>query len=399
MITIYYLLDKREAYKKSKAVPIIADVKYNHNGNREGFRFSTGITCNPRNFIKQSIHGREPNSDSKNTYLQRMTDAAQRIYLNGTAKGVLPGKDAFKTKIKAILTEAGTEKTTLDYLCDYIDHLKAKGKSHHTTLGMERLKVILQDMQGKVSIAFEHIDLKFETAMLRELQGKGYNINTVGTYIKRLKMFLNWCVKNNLHRNMIYKQFEIKIEDREIIALTELEVEAVAKLDIPKHKFIEKGMKLSRDWFVIATQTGLRFSDWHKIGEAEIIQADGGFDIKITTRKTGAKVVIPVSRLLYRILKEYDFSPPAPPSNQKFNKNLKEIVKKAKIKKPISSHSGRKTFCTIQYRKGVPVPWIMKISGHRTEKEFYKYIGVDGTENAALVREKNAEFQISHMSA
>ena len=182
-------------------------------------------------------------------------------------------------------------------------------------------------------------------------------------------------------------------------ALSVTEIAGIASLSFPTHRHIEKGMKLSRDWFIIASQTGLRYSDWHSLAEAKMVPADGGFDLHITTKKTGAKVVIPVSRLLYRVLKEYDFSPPAPPSNQKFNENLKEIAKKAKIKKPISSHSGRKSFCTVQYRKGVPVPWIMKISGHRTEKEFYRYIGVDGTENADLVRKQNAEFRINQMSA
>lgn len=398
MITIYYLLDKRAAYKKSKQVPIIADVDYKVSGGRQHFRFSTGITCNPKNFIKGQIHGREPNADSKNTYLKSLSKAAEKIYLDGISAGLLPDRATFKARIKAAVTDADTEKTTLQYLDEYIDHLKAKGKSYHTIRNIEQLKNLLTEMQGKgVSLAFDHIDLRFETAMLKAMAGKKHN--TKANYVKRLKMFLNWCTKNNANRNLIYKQFEINETPGEIIALSETEIAAIASLSIPTHRHIEKGMKLSRDWFIIASQTGLRYSDWHSLAEAKMVPADGGFDLHITTRKTGAKVVIPVSRLLYRVLKEYDFSPPAPPSNQKFNENLKEIAKKAKIKKPISSHSGRKSFCTIQYRKGVPVPWIMKISGHRTEKEFYRYIGVDGTENADLVRKQNAEFRINQMSA
>ena len=36
----------------------------------------------------------------------------------------------------------------------------------------------------------------------------------------------------------------------------------------------------------------------------------------------------------------------------------------------------------------------MKIIGHRTEKEFYRYIGVDKEENADMVRTMHDRFKI-----
>lgn len=397
MITIYFLLDKRKAYKSSKAVPVLADVEYDHNGHKLQFRFSTGLTCNPKLMKDQQIRSAEPNSDQKNAVLKNISRIGERIYYEGIEKGILPDRETFKARIKSLLTDAKTEKTTIDHLDSYIDHLKTKQKSKHTTLGMSRLKALLEELQTKaISIHFDSIDLEFETSMLKLLQEKKFNGNTQGSYVKRLKMFLNWCVKNNLTRNLIFKQFEITEEAGEIVALTELEIESIAKLDIPVHKHIQKGLKLSRDWFIISTQTGLRFSDLHKVCEAVIAPVDGGYNLSITTKKTGAKVVIPVSRLLYDTLKEYNFSPPSPPSNQKYNENLKTIAGSAKLKKEISSHTGRKSFATIQYREGVQVAWIMKLTGHRTEKEFYKYVGVGLDENASLVRGKNVKFQIEH---
>lgn len=228
------------------------------------------------------------------------------------------------------------------------------------------------------------------------LNDREYGVNTVSAYIKRLKMFMNWAAKNNLHQNQIYKLFEMQEEAREIIALSEPEVEQIACLNIPVHKHIESGgTKICRDWFIISTQTALRYSDFPKLALAldKIIQVPGGFDIAIKTTKTKTDVVIPVSRLLYKILTEYNFKIPLPPSNQKYNAGLKRIAKLAGLNKEISSHTGRKTFCTTMYRRGVPVAQIMKISGHKTEKEFYKYIGVGLTENAALVRETSSDFQ------
>ena len=40
----------------------------------------------------------------------------------------------------------------------------------------------------------------------------------------------------------------------------------------------------------------------------------------------------------------------------------------------MSSHTGRRSFCTNFYNEGVAIAAIMSISGHQTEKEFRKYI-------------------------
>ena len=40
----------------------------------------------------------------------------------------------------------------------------------------------------------------------------------------------------------------------------------------------------------------------------------------------------------------------------------------------ISSHSGRRSFCTNYYQQDVNIHAIMAISGHKTEKEFLKYV-------------------------
>src|SRR5690606_16547168 len=104
------------------------------------------------------------------------------------AAGLLPDRATFKARIKAAVTDADTEKSTLQYLDEYIDHLKAKGKSYHTIRNIEQLKNLLTEMQGKgISLAFDHIDLRFETAMLKAMAGK--NHNTKANYVKRLKMF------------------------------------------------------------------------------------------------------------------------------------------------------------------------------------------------------------------
>jgi len=43
----------------------------------------------------------------------------------------------------------------------------------------------------------------------------------------------------------------------------------------------------------------------------------------------------------------------------------------------VTSHTARRSFCINEYLAGTPVYLIMKISGHKREKDFYEYVRID----------------------
>ena len=51
----------------------------------------------------------------------------------------------------------------------------------------------------------------------------------------------------------------------------------------------------------------------------------------------------------------------------------------------ISTHTARRTGATLMYLEGLDTLSIMKITGHKTEKEFKKYIRVNEEENALIL--------------
>lgn len=396
MISIYFKLDKRGSKKEVKVGGI---VKYTFNDQLITFRFPTDITCGRKNFKGQRFSPGESESALKNERLKKIKDSFRSVYTSGLNSGQLPGPDDFKSKVISMINTVTREKTIIDHLDDYISNIVAKNKSRSFIHNMRLMKIVFETLKSQgVQVDFNSIDNRFETAFREYLKEKKYAINTIRGYINRLKIFMNWGFRNNLHRNLIFKQFEMKEEKIDVISLTELEVEKIANLKLPTHKHIKHGgLKVIRDWIIIATQSALRYSDWKKLNAESIIPlADGfNFNISIKTTKTKAATIIPVNRLLKKILDEYNFNPPPPPSLQKCNKGLGKIAQLAGINKTITTHTGRKTFCTIQYRKGVPVPFIMKISTHKTEKEFYKYIGVSLIENASLVRSMVSDFNLA----
>ena len=57
----------------------------------------------------------------------------------------------------------------------------------------------------------------------------------------------------------------------------------------------------------------------------------------------------------------------------------------------VSSHTARRTACTNMFLKGIPTIAIMKISGHKKESTFMKYIKITAEENADYIAENYAE--------
>ena len=60
--------------------------------------------------------------------------------------------------------------------------------------------------------------------------------------------------------------------------------------------------------------------------------------------------------------------------SKKGGKQKKEYINKNQL---IDSHTARRSFCTNMYLKKMPMFDIMLFSGHKTEREFRKYICID----------------------
>ena len=159
--------------------------------------------------------------------------------------------------------------------------------------------------------------------------------------------------------------------------------------------------------FLIGAFTGLRVSDFRRL---EDVNFNSGY-LKVTTRKTGAPVVIPIHPIVKEILEnDFNFSRHIP--DQKINKHIKKICRLAKITEKIqtttihanrpiktitekcdlvTTHTARRSAATNMFKAGIPSISIMKITGHTTEKSFMKYIKITEEENAELLK-KHAFF-------
>jgi integrase len=235
----------------------------------------------------------------------------------------------------------------------------------------------------------------------------GLSVNTVGKQFKNLKVFMNWCFDNDIYTPFSLKHIITKTEEVDNIYLKENELDDLEKLHL-----VDKTESLVRDLFLIGCETGLRFNDFSSLRKEYL--KDG--EIHLRPKKTEGKVlynnvVIPVRGRLKRILKKYDNIPPQFSYKKitTFNKITRKLCDKANIKDDIilikneggkrtensfkkyelaSSHTCRRTFCTLKYLKGMEAQDIMLFSGHKTERAFKRYLKLDALDAA----KRNAHF-------
>jgi integrase len=71
-------------------------------------------------------------------------------------------------------------------------------------------------------------------------------------------------------------------------------------------------------------------------------------------------------------------------SHKKGNKDIITIKPKYLW---ITSHTCRRSFCTNEFLAGTPAELVMKISGHKSLRDFYKYIRISPEEAGQKIRE------------
>lgn len=264
---------------------------------------------------------------------------------------------------------------------------------------------IKQDSRYK-KLDFKDFDIEFYDDFKQFLtEKKLMAVNTVGARIKNLKAVLNHAYENevNTYLNFKKKRFKVTKEQTDAIYLSVEELNIIEQLDLSSKPHLDR----VRDIFLIGCWTGVRFSDLKQIRPETIKSDSQGLFIEVIAQKTGNPVVIPILPVVQRILDKYKGSLPRPISNQKMNNHLKEIGQLAGLNtqesktitkagqritttkskfEVMTTHTARRSFCTNNYLAGVSSITIMAISGHKSEKEFLRYIKVTPREHANLIR-------------
>jgi integrase len=236
--------------------------------------------------------------------------------------------------------------------------------------------------------------------MRRNIKIRGLKRNSIGTSIKQLRIFVRDRVRRKIIAPIDLTDFKILDEETDAIYLTPAEIDAIYKVDLSAHPHLGR----FRDMFVLGCLTGLRFSDYSSLRPEDIRNG-------MLYKKQGKSdhwVVIPLRATAFDIIVNRFNSKIPKTTNEELNRHIKKIGQLAGINIPIkvsykkgnqdiivtkpkyawiTSHTCRRSFCTNEFLAGTPPELIMKISGHKSLKDFYKYIRITPEEAGKKIQE------------
>lgn len=423
----FFLKDARAARTNIYIIVRIAGQRY---------KKSTGIMIDPKywNNSSQTIRDTKEMRSAKifNNRLKEWRRAADMVCDEIVAGNGICLPDEFWDRVAVVMNGVEDVKPQLfgDYFKAYIERRKAAGGSRNTLKKYVTAYNRFCDFErhSHRHYRFADINMRFHEKFRSYILSHGYVDNYFGALMSCIKVAYRDARDvdhlHNLHETELRgfsapfttsKSIYLSSDELQAIADVDITAEALVAMDPELAKLSEQKMRLKvaalrlvRNKFLLGAYTALRVSDFNRLSKINI---DGDF-FRITTRKTGAAVVIPIHPVIRRMMAE-GFDIATPITDQKINLHIKEVARLAGITTLvegtklidhravvgwwpkcdiITTHTARRSAATNMYKAGIPSISIMRITGHTTEKSFMKYIKITQEENAELMA-KNAFFK------
>ena len=302
--------------------------------------------------------------------------------------------------ITAVATEAPLVTQLLSFIESKTDWQPATVKAFNTLAkhinGYEEAKKatwLLSTLSNDDIIGWQHW-------LLKEYD---FNNATLGKLVGKLKTFLTDQQPSQINLSKVKALYSQSLTPP--VVLHQNEIEALQHLDLTANPRLER----ARDLQIAQIFSGLRFSDLIRLEQRHIQK--NHIVIKMwKTRSQNKTVKIPVFPQFQAIIDKYTDSETGDLllprlSNQKLNDYIKEVAqliptllkpitiefKKRNItdtkEQPkwelISSHSSRRSFCSLCLDLGYSVKETMVWSGHSTLAAFSRYIGLSELDETA----------------
>lgn len=421
MASVFFYLRDNSAPKPQ---PITLVFRYR----KQRLKFSTNLKVPPKYWdaekqrVKNTSH--VPDRDGMNAVLTDLEAAVNRYYAEATMRKdfSLGGLKTFLQTFRGDTAKPAVPETLFEFCRRFIRESAGRVLPNGKTVNgrtiqkyqatLDLLEVFAKENYQYRGLDFADVDLEFHQDFTKWLQkrphkkGTGYSANAIGKHFQVVKTFLNEANAQGVsaHQTHKSKYFNITKEESENVYLNESELAALLDLPLAHLPYLER----VRDLFIIGAWTGLRFADFSALDPARHFVEQGGERfIEIEADKSDKKVLIPEFPAVRSIVEKYGGQLPRQISNQKFNEYLKEVCKLAGIRQPVtkgrtvggvrrvdtfekwelvSTHTARRSFATNFYNMGAPSISIMRVTGHKTEESFLKYIKAGPKEHADLLK-------------
>ena len=390
--------------------------------------YPTGIVINPKFWDSKSQYAMQtrkfPNYPEFNTMLDNVENSAKDVFRKYRNDNQL--KEPLRNEYKELLDVKFSKKAIVEvHLIDFITLFMEQSKTRISRVGKPisastiriygnvRDRLIEFQDEKKYKVDFDTIDLNFYYAFLEFLTiDKNYTTNTIGKYIRNLKTIMYEALERRLTENDTFKSNKFIADSEEVdsIYLGYDVLEELFALDLTNKPKLDN----ARDLFLVYCFTGLRYEDVTTL-KYDQVQED---TISLRMHKTQEKVVVPFNHKITRFIRDKykDITTNSLPriiSNAKLNLYIKEvcslipsleleielsktkggkqIVFKEQKNRFVTVHTARRSFATNLMLDEIPVPSIMRVTGHKTENAFWKYIKIEAKDSIKSITKLYSE--------
>ena len=402
---------------RKKVSPI--NLVFSYKGKK--FKYSTGYKAcyDDWDFNKQRIKSNKAlliNAREVNNLLNLIETSLSKEYSKYISDQVVVTNELLKSFLDNLLKKKTVESkpvltdTFFEFAYNHLEDKKSRVTKatfysyRQTLIKLETYSVLL-----KLNITFDSFDIKFVNLFNKFLQ-EHYNHkqNSISKHFKNLKTYLIEASNRGFIKNsgFVVKDFFSPTENTTAIYLDEKELKKMYDEDLTDNP----SMELARDIFLIGCYIGQRVGDYNGLSKDDIVTIKGISFFKIRQSKTKTDVLCPITKEISEIMKlRQNNLPPKKLNEPDINDNIKDLGKRLGFTKKIKceftqggkkivqmlpkyelimTHTARRSFCTNMYLKKMPVYDIMLFSGHKTEREFYKYIKIKDEERAQYIAGK-----------
>ena len=243
-------------------------------------------------------------------------------------------------------------KYTLEYMAS--SNIKSKTKDSY------RLMAIHLKNYGDCTI--NKVTTEYLQGFIEYLKATGLASNTVRLYFQKLTCVLHNAYKQGLFDDRILQRVRRvkKLQDKKGF-LTESELRRMVKNRLPgKYDNIQS-------MFLFSCMTGLRFGDVCSLRWKDVKRIGGHLQLEFHQQKTDTDEKLPLcegAEMLLRNMRRNNGHVFQTETNQRVNQVLQMWSKKAGIKKHVSFHMARHTFCVLLLTKDVPIFTVQQLMCH-----------------------------------
>ncbi|WP_405350671.1 hypothetical protein [Nonlabens sp. Asnod3-H03] len=429
MATVNYLV-------RGNSNPTNITLRFRHS-NKFDIYCTTDYAINPRywsNSKKQVTSKGDVDLNNLQSKLNELKNAIIKEFNNTEIHKI--NRNWIIDQIKIFKGEKTRGQKRSDLVIDYIQHVidtapirknqkGGVGLSERRVKGYNTLLTFIKNYQKDNNLRVKDIDQEFineflysNTVSAQKTYAPSYIHKLAGDLVTVCKdaAMHNIEISNNLLGIKISKP-----KKGSIIFLNDDELEKIESLELKT-----EGLINARKWLLLGCHIGQRQSDLLVRTEKDIIYRNGIKLLEFRQQKTPVTITIPTVGKIEKLLKD---GFPYQITNQIFNNHLKTIGEKAQLNelcyggistgkhqplkygaypkyKLLASHVCRRSFASNYYGK-MPLHLLMHITGHKSQKTFFNYIGTTASnysqeianhfisiEKKAIAKKENAPLKV-----